>query len=80
MSDEMPDADNDETAEPTQKELEALLEQLRMEHRRVDDEIAALTENGVADMLKVQRMKKIKLSMKDQIVYLETQLRPVIIA
>jgi len=80
MSNETPDANNDETSEPTQAELEALLARLRLEHRRIDDEIRALTENGVADMLKVRRMKKIKLSMKDQITYLENQLTPDIIA
>lgn len=80
MSNETPDANNDETSEPTQSELIALLERLRSEHRRIDDEIKALSENGVADMLKLRRMKKIKLSMKDQIVYLENQLTPDIIA
>ncbi|WP_416879277.1 YdcH family protein [Litorimonas sp.] len=80
MSNETPDANNDETSEPTQSELLALLERLRSEHRRIDDEIKALSENGVADMLKLRRMKKIKLSMKDQIVYLENQLTPDIIA
>ena len=80
MSDEKPDAVNDESAEPTQEELLALLKRLRVEHRRVDDEINALFENGAADMLKIKRMKKIKLSMKDQIVYLENQLTPDIIA
>ena len=80
MTNETPDASNDETLEPTQEELQALLDRLRMEHRRIDDEIRALSENGVADMLKLRRMKKIKLSMKDQIVYLENQITPDIIA
>ena len=80
MTNETPDASNDETLEPTQEELQALLDRLRTEHRRIDDEIRALSENGVADMLKLRRMKKIKLSMKDQIVYLENQITPDIIA
>jgi len=80
VTNETPDASNDETLEPTQEELQALLDRLRMEHRRIDDEIRALSENGVADMLKLRRMKKIKLSMKDQIVYLENQITPDIIA
>lgn len=80
MSDEIPDAVNDESAEPTEAELLALLKKLRIEHRRVDDEINALMENGANDMLKIKRMKKIKLSMKDQIVYLENQITPDIIA
>ena len=57
-----------------------LLETLKSEHRRVDKEINALIETGVADMLKVKRMKKVKLSIKDQMVYLENQLTPDIIA
>ncbi len=80
MSNETPDADNDETLEPTQAELQVLLNRLRAEHRRIDDEIKALSENGAADMLKLRRMKKVKLSMKDQIVYLENQITPDIIA
>jgi len=53
---------------------------LRTEHRRIDQEIAALIETGVTDILKLGRMKKIKLSMKDQIAYLENKLTPDIIA
>lgn len=53
---------------------------LREEHRRIDSEIAALVETGVTDVTKIRRMKKIKLSMKDQIAYLENQLTPDIIA
>ena len=53
---------------------------LRAEHRRIDQEIEALIEIGVTDILKLGRMKKIKLSMKDQIAYLENKLTPDIIA
>lgn len=80
MSDIPPTANNDDDMEPSQEELQLLLDKLRLEHRRIDQEIDALLENGVADVLKVKRMKKIKLSMKDQIVYLENQLTPDIIA
>lgn len=66
--------------EPSEVELEGLLETLRKEHRRIDTEIKALIETGVADMLKVQRMKKIKLSLKDQITFIENQITPDIIA
>ena len=70
------DGDN----EPSEAELKALLEKLRLEHRRIDTEINALIETGVADIVKVQRMKKIKLSIKDQITYIENQTTPDIIA
>ena len=56
------------------------LEELRLEHRRLDAEIDAARETGVVDMLKLGRMKKIKLAMRDQIVWLENQLTPDIIA
>ena len=73
---------NDPQTDPEAERAEglALLERLRVEHRRIDQEISALLETGVADMLKVRRMKKIKLSIRDQIQYLENQLTPDIIA
>lgn len=74
MSDEHQDEDLSEA------ELIETLTRLKLEHRRIDNEIKAVTETGVADMLKVGRMKKIKLSLKDQIVFIENQLTPDIIA
>lgn len=71
---------SDENSEPTQAEILSLIDRLKDEHRRIDQEIDALIETGVADMLKVKRMKKIKLSMKDQIAYLQNQVTPDIIA
>lgn len=71
---------SDEHSEPTQAEILSLIDRLKDEHRRIDQEIDALIETGVADMLKVKRMKKIKLSMKDQIAYLQNQVTPDIIA
>ena len=79
MSDDF-DPDTQVPKEPSEVELEALLKSLRTEHRRIDSEIKALIETGVADMLKVQRMKKIKLSLKDQMTFIENQLTPDIIA
>ena len=79
MSDDF-DPDTQVPKEPSEAELEALLKSLRTEHRRIDSEIKALIETGVADMLKVQRMKKIKLSLKDQMAFIENQLTPDIIA
>ncbi len=75
------DNDNlDGTEAPNEDELKTLLGQLRLEHRRIDNEINALIETGVADVVKVQRMKKIKLSLKDQITFIENQTTPDIIA
>jgi len=70
------EGDGDLTA---QEQLD-MLDDLRIEHRRIDTEITALIDMGAVDMLKIGRMKKIKLSIKDQISYLENQLTPDIIA
>jgi hypothetical protein len=61
-------------------EMIALLERLKNEHRAIDREIAAMSETGVTDMLKMRRMKKIKLAMKDKITFIENQITPDIIA
>lgn len=75
------DINDDQAANDSDKEaMQALLVSLKEEHRRIDIEIKALEENGAMDVLKIKRMKKIKLSIKDQIVYLENQLTPDIIA
>ena len=58
----------------------SLLGSLKREHTRINKEVDALHENGVMDMLKLKRMKKIKLSIKDQITYLENLVTPDIIA
>ena len=74
------DISDDEKGEPSDEDLKILLDRLRAEHRRVDKEIRALEDNGVTDMLKIKRMKKIKLSLKDQVTHLENMLTPDIIA
>ena len=66
--------------QPSQADLLAILEDLKTEHRRIDSEISALVDTGAVDMLKIGRMKKIKLSIKDQITYIENQITPDIIA
>ncbi len=66
--------------EMSDSEMLSLLGSLRREHNRINKEVDALHENGVMDMLKLKRMKKIKLSIKDQITYLENLVTPDIIA
>ena len=56
------------------------LEQLKIEHRDLDDAIRALTAQTVIDQLQIARLKKKKLILKDQIMRLEDQLVPDIIA
>ena len=60
--------------------LRVELEVFRREHRGLDEEIAALSEKGGADQLTIQRLKKQKLRLKDQIAQIEDRLTPDIIA
>lgn len=78
MTEKLDDLDAEE--ERQKEEMTVLLANLKEEHRRIDSEIHALEEIGVIDVLKIRRLKKIKLSIKDQVVYLENQLTPDIIA
>ena len=64
-------------------ENEALREKLadlELEHRDLDDVIARLTERAPYDQLQLQRLKKRKLVLKDQISRLKALLHPDIIA
>lgn len=61
-------------------ELKERLAALRSEHRDLDEVIARVTEGGIYDQLMMQRLKKRKLSLKDQITNIENQLVPDIIA
>jgi hypothetical protein len=52
------------------------LHALRSEHRDLDTVIARLTEHGPTDQLQIQRLKKRKLGLKDEIAWLESRLIP----
>lgn len=52
------------------------LEELRVEHRDLDDIIQRLTLDPLVDQLQLRRMKKRKLSLKDMISKLESKLIP----
>jgi len=60
--------------------IKAKLEALRSEHRDLDEVIDRLIEKPPFDQLQLQRLKKRKLGLKDQILKLESQLIPDIIA
>ncbi|MBN9490274.1 MAG: DUF465 domain-containing protein [Alphaproteobacteria bacterium] len=60
--------------------LRAKLEALKSEHRDLDEVIDRLIEKAPFDQLQLQRLKKRKLGLKDQILKLESQLIPDIIA
>lgn len=54
--------------------------QLELEHRDLDAAIEALRGAGSSDQLQLARMKKRKLLLRDEIVALQDQLIPDIIA
>jgi hypothetical protein len=63
-----------------ERELREELVMLRAEHRKLDNEIAALEDNPTADQLLIKRLKKKKLVLKDRITQVEDKLLPDIIA
>lgn len=60
--------------------LLAELSELRRQHRALDEEIDGLAEAALADQLRIRRLKKKKLQLKDDIARLEDKLYPDIIA
>lgn len=65
------------------EDLEAIkrrLEEMKSEHRDLDDVIARLLEKAPFDQLQLQRLKKRKLMLKDDILKVESHLLPDIIA
>lgn len=55
-------------------------ELLKIEHRELDDAIAALSEAPIPDMMQIARLKRRKLALKDEINWCENQIIPDIIA
>ncbi|CDN55308.1 Uncharacterized conserved small protein containing a coiled-coil domain [Neorhizobium galegae bv. officinalis bv. officinalis str. HAMBI 1141] len=66
-------------ADQEQADVRLVLAKLRQEHEDYDAAINAMIQVG-CDALRVQRMKKKKLSLKDKMTQLEDQLVPDIIA
>lgn len=66
--------------DPAIDQVRRKLEELRQEHRDLDDVIARLSSDAVRDQLQLQRLKKRKLALKDQMLRLESMLLPDIIA
>jgi hypothetical protein len=66
--------DNDESV------LREQLSRLQQEHRDLDAAIEALATSPGSDLIQVQRLKKRKLVLRDQILQIEDRLTPDIIA
>ena len=62
------------------EELQSMLEQLKTEHRDLDIVLQQLAETTPVDFLRMQRLKKRKLFLKDSIAKIESMLLPDIIA
>lgn len=62
------------------EELKSKLETLRVEHRDLDEVIDNLSASSGFDQLRLKRLKKRKLALKDQIIQIESDLLPDIIA
>ena len=56
------------------------LEDLLSEHRDLDDVIDSMVKNQVFDQLQLQRLKKRKLGLRDEIIKLKALIVPDIIA
>lgn len=58
------------------KSLELQLLELRSEHRDLDEIIHEMIGSNHPDQLKIQRLKKRKLRLKDSIILVESKLIP----
>lgn len=68
------------TSDSPQADLAAELVRLRQEHRDLDVAIDAMHQSPAPDLLRLQRLKKRKLQLRDRIAFIEDQITPDIIA
>lgn len=61
-------------------EIRAKLVSLRQQHQDLDAAVTALEAQPMPDQLQIARLKRQKLALRDQIVILENQMTPDIIA
>jgi len=62
--------------QPDFESIRRRVKELQVEHRDLDDIIGRLAKEPWQDQLQLQRLKKRKLLLKDQIRHLERQLTP----
>jgi len=58
------------------KDISSFLENLRSQHREIDQNLNRLTKYKYVDQLQIQTLKRQKLKLKDQIAKLESNLIP----
>ena len=73
-------ATDDTNLEEQLASLKKKLDSLIVEHRDLDDVIGVVSSSHAIDLMKLKRLKKRKLSIKDEIRYIQSKLLPDIIA
>jgi len=63
-------------SEKKQFQLRSNLQELKVEHRDLDQAIAALVQDLAVDQVRLRRLKKRKLILKDMIASMESELIP----
>ncbi|HBB55938.1 MAG TPA: hypothetical protein DCZ49_07110 [Hyphomonadaceae bacterium] len=76
----MDDSNSNEPLLPSKETLLAELVQLRARHAELEGALLDAQESGRPDLLEIARLKKLKLSVKDRIAWVEDALTPDIIA
>jgi hypothetical protein len=71
---------DDSDLQQQQDLLKKKLEELTLEHRDLDDLLGIASGSPSVDMLKIQRLKKRKLAIKDEIRSIHSRILPDIIA
>ncbi len=69
-------ANNDAMEPMDNADIERWLEELTIEHRDLDEVIHHLVKSGHHDSMRIQRLKKRKLKLKDMMARLQSQLIP----
>ena len=72
--------DDEDLSDDEERELHDRVKALRQEHADLDASIEALGAMPVPDQLRIARMKRKKLSVRDEIVKIESRILPDIIA
>ena len=80
MNDDLPPESAGSPPAPDENAQRRRLATLRVEHQDLDASVAALTAQPVVDQIRVARLKKKKLALRDEISRLEDALTPDIIA